>query len=509
MDATRLLSHLLLYLVTVQFVTSFFPFTQRGGSRTFRHSWLRSKEIVDDTKDTIKFDLPLAVILAGYSFQAYNDPTAGKVAYGIDGTNITFCSLDYVKKIFAGALLVDLNQGSFVGLKEEQFVERVLTGSNPDPRVVFSVVEAPNTAGARARVLDSARSSHRDNTVKPVWNESFYLYVTDPTLATLTFTALDRDVLKEDDLLGVGSMSVADLQALSTTTNGNGKTITSVPVPLYMDNTDNNWRFNFPFLPKNKLKRTGTLQLDVRFVPWATTNKESSTSTTSTSVTERGSSTTTTITTTSTTTTTTTTTETTSSPSTSSSLNFALHPEGITEEEAQQMELIFRGLPKGASPGLLDWAQLTRSVVYDQTKETAVSVQDNHLSSTTTATTTTTTSIPQKHKYKHPTHRLSCGLAGSHLAQICSLDCEDTDTQASIWADYRPKRQGGRQIIVSFRGTEQIKYKDILTDISLAQIPFEASNEVLARVFAHQGFLTVTTHLHTCPISHIPLSHTL
>ena len=151
------------------------------------------------------------------------------------------------------------------------------------------------------------------------------------------------------------------------------------------------------------------------------------------------------------------------------------------------MELIFRGLPKGASPGLVDWTQLTRSIVYDQTKET-VSVQETHPSSTTTATTTTISSIP---KYNHPTHRLSCGLAGSHLAQICSLDCEDTDTQASIWADYRPKHQGGRQIIVSFRGTEQIKYKDILTDISLAQIPFEESNDVLAKVCAHQGFLTV------------------
>ena len=290
MIITRLGTSLLCLLVTaVALVKSFVPITkQTRGGNTFLHpSWLRSKEeVVDDIKDSIKFDLPLAVILAGYSFQAYNDPSAGKVAYGIDGTNITFCSLDYVKRIFAGALLVDLNQGSFVGLKEEQFVERVLTGSNPDPRVVISVVEAPNTAGARARVLDSARSSHRDNTVKPVWNESFYLYVTDPSLATLTFTALDRDLLKEDDLLGVGSMSVAELQALSTTSNGDGKTITSVPVPLYMENNNGAGGypsiFNFPFQPRNKLKRTGTLQLDVRFVPWAKTSQESSTTTTST-----------------------------------------------------------------------------------------------------------------------------------------------------------------------------------------------------------------------------------
>jgi len=100
------------------------------------------------------FDMTLAVILAGYSFQAYLDPPAGKVAYGVDGTDITFCSADYVKRVFAGALLVDLVRGQFTGAKEDSLLERVLTGAEPDPRVVVSVVEAPTTAGARARVLD-------------------------------------------------------------------------------------------------------------------------------------------------------------------------------------------------------------------------------------------------------------------------------------------------------------------------------------------------------------------
>ena len=87
------LSRLLLCLATVQLVKSFFPITKR--IPFLLHPSLRSKEVTDD--GSIKFDLPLAVILGGYAFQAYNDPTAGKVAYGIDGTNITFCSLDYVK----------------------------------------------------------------------------------------------------------------------------------------------------------------------------------------------------------------------------------------------------------------------------------------------------------------------------------------------------------------------------------------------------------------------------
>jgi len=48
---------------------------------------------------------------------------------------------------------------------------------------------------------------------------------------------------------------------------------------------------------------------------------------------------------------------------------------------------------------------------------------------------------------------------------VCSLDCARTDTQATVWADLR-----GRQAIVSFRGTEQVKFQDILTDINLAQV---------------------------------------
>ena len=62
----------------------------------------------------------------------------------------------------------------------------------------------------------------------------------------------------------------------------------------------------------------------------------------------------------------------------------------------------------------------------------------------------------------HPTNRPLCSL---RLRQVCSLDCARTDTQATVWADLR-----GRQAIVSFRGTEQVKFQDILTDINLAQV---------------------------------------
>jgi hypothetical protein len=59
-----------------------------------------------DRNGPVKFDISLAVILAGYSFEAYNEPSSlGKVAYGLDGTNITFTSSEFVQRVFSGACI--------------------------------------------------------------------------------------------------------------------------------------------------------------------------------------------------------------------------------------------------------------------------------------------------------------------------------------------------------------------------------------------------------------------
>lgn len=51
----------------------------------------------------------------------------------------------------------------------------------------------------------------QDNNAAPVWDQSFYLYVKDPESAALTFRAMDKDLFKEDDLLGLGAISVKEL----------------------------------------------------------------------------------------------------------------------------------------------------------------------------------------------------------------------------------------------------------------------------------------------------------
>ena len=45
-----------------------------------------------------------------------------------------------------------------------------------------------------------------------MWDESFYLYVKDPSTAVLSFRAMDKDLFKDDDLMGVGAISVRELQ---------------------------------------------------------------------------------------------------------------------------------------------------------------------------------------------------------------------------------------------------------------------------------------------------------
>jgi C2 domain len=206
------------------------------------------------------FDLKLAVILAGYSFEAYNEPSVGKVACGLDGTHITFTSSEYIRRLFTGALVVNLRRGE-VKVQETELAERLVSGAYPDPYVVISVLEAPSTPRTRSRILDSAQSTHRSNTKKPHWDESFYMYVADPNSATLTFRVLDREVFTEDQLIGVGAIAVAELQEQSKLLEDDSDSDrkskdehVGVPVPLYLEDADaGNPLLNFPF-PRKKVR---------------------------------------------------------------------------------------------------------------------------------------------------------------------------------------------------------------------------------------------------------------
>lgn len=135
--------------------------------------------------------------------------------------------------------------------------------------------------------------------------------------------------------------------------------------------------------------------------------------------------------------------------------------------------------PKGASPGEADWEELvTRRI------EECIDAGGPEGSSKGEA--------------------LMCSMGGG-LHKICSLDNSQTDTQASIWADFH-----SRQMVLSFRGTEQIKIKDVLTDINLVQARYfpgaiercpwgsvggsdeaeDVDRADLRQVLIHKGFLS-------------------
>jgi hypothetical protein len=44
-------------------------------------------------------------------------------------------------------------------------------------------------------------------------------------------------------------------------------------------------------------------------------------------------------------------------------------------------------------------------------------------------------------------------------------------------------------VIISFRGTEQVKFKDILTDINMMMDSYEDTNKDLSKITVHKGFM--------------------
>ena len=112
-----------------------------------------------------KFDLFLAVALAGYSFQSYNEaPVTGKKAYGPDGTIITFTSPELINLAFSGVLLGTLRRGEFNKLQfEEQLLERLVTGDEPDSYVRIALRDTSPNANANANANPNANANANPN----------------------------------------------------------------------------------------------------------------------------------------------------------------------------------------------------------------------------------------------------------------------------------------------------------------------------------------------------------
>lgn len=81
----------------------------------------------------------------------------------------------------------------------------------------------------------------------------------------------------------------------------------------------------------------------------------------------------------------------------------------------------------------------------------------------------------------------SSSFIKSDFEKICFLDNAFTDTQVAIWRD-----SARRRLVVAFRGTEQSKWKDLLTDLMLLPAgmnPERLGGEFKQEVQVHGGFL--------------------
>ncbi|KAI5649963.1 hypothetical protein M9H77_35968 [Catharanthus roseus] len=83
----------------------------------------------------------------------------------------------------------------------------------------------------------------------------------------------------------------------------------------------------------------------------------------------------------------------------------------------------------------------------------------------------------------------------SEFEKICFLDNPNTDTQVALWRDTSRKR-----LVVAFRGTEQAKWKDLLTDLMLVPAglnPERIGGDFKQEVQVHGGFLSAYDSVRT------------
>ncbi|KAM3368571.1 hypothetical protein ACQJBY_016841 [Aegilops geniculata] len=76
----------------------------------------------------------------------------------------------------------------------------------------------------------------------------------------------------------------------------------------------------------------------------------------------------------------------------------------------------------------------------------------------------------------------------SDFEKICFLDNVSTDTQVAIWRD-----SSRRRLVVAFRGTEQTRWKDLITDLMLVPAglnPERLGGDFKQEVQVHSGFLS-------------------
>ncbi|KAG0615812.1 hypothetical protein M758_5G068700 [Ceratodon purpureus] len=139
------------------------------------------------------FDLDLAVVLAGFAFEAYNTPpeNVGVQERDAGDCETNYLALHFLREVYDGQILVKLKEGMhFPGLD--------LWGTS-DPYVIMRCGDCE----AQSKVIWATRD--------PVWNEEFKLNVKDPASQFLQIAAWDANIITAHRRMGNAGLSLKDL----------------------------------------------------------------------------------------------------------------------------------------------------------------------------------------------------------------------------------------------------------------------------------------------------------
>ncbi|VFR01580.1 unnamed protein product [Cuscuta campestris] len=139
------------------------------------------------------FDINLAVILAGFAFEAYTSPPRDAGKHEVDAANCetVFLSESFLREIYDGQLFIKLNRGFDLPAMDPW--------GTSDPYVVIQ--------------LDSqvVRSKVKWGTREPIWNEEFTLNIKQPPVKDLQLAAWDANLVTPHKRMGNAAVNLESL----------------------------------------------------------------------------------------------------------------------------------------------------------------------------------------------------------------------------------------------------------------------------------------------------------
>eukprot|EP00256_Glycine_max_P065284 XP_025979879.1 uncharacterized protein LOC100789825 isoform X2 [Glycine max] len=139
---------------------------------------------VPEDDDRHPFDINLAVILAGFAFEAYTTPPENMGRHEVDagGCKTVYLSEEFVREIYDGQLFIKLKKGF-------NFPAMDPWGTS-DPYVVIQMDS------------QTAKSSIKWGTKEPTWNEEFIFNIKQPPSQTLQIAAWDANLVTPHKRMG-------------------------------------------------------------------------------------------------------------------------------------------------------------------------------------------------------------------------------------------------------------------------------------------------------------------